>query len=154
MRLEPALPPTGLVVVEQRLATQVGGRRQPPLERGRADDHQRVVGELVDDEAGMAAVPVSDPDVDRLGGEVDQVLARRDAHVDVGVALEEAAQARHQPAGAKRRDHAHRHHTASPRVLKRHSGAPLHPGCIRTDGCSARQRLPEPLLGRRDKQPI
>ena len=101
-RQQPGPPVVPRVVVQQGLMLQVGRRAQRlrAPQQIRAADREPVLGqELGGLDPGPAAGAVADADIDVIAAEIDQLVVGVDPHFDVGMALAEAAQPRHQPLG-------------------------------------------------------
>lgn len=114
MEIEPFRPGIGHVVTKKDIAAKVLRSREPAPgdQRWRADQDQRVISQLLDQEPRIVTGAVTDPDVYRLDAKIDQMLGRRDPQIDARVLLEKTTEARHQPARGERGDHADRDHRA------------------------------------------
>ncbi len=91
------------------MAREVGGaaQRRAALHQGRAADRDDGFSEQsVAAEARPSAAAIADGRIDPLADEIHGARARRDMHLDVGVRLLEARQARDEPAHGEGREHA------------------------------------------------
>jgi hypothetical protein len=101
-----------VIVAEQRHAGEIRGcfEAGAARESWRTDDYPGVVRELFGEQTGVTTVAVANAEVERLEPEVDQLLARRDPHIDVGVQSHESAEPGNEPARAERRHRRHGDH--------------------------------------------
>ena len=76
--------------------------RRPAMKLRAADRKDDLVEQPVDPQARILALAEAHADIDLLMGQIDQPVGNVDAHIGIGMALEKAVQARHQPFGGER----------------------------------------------------
>ena len=90
--------------MDERRPTEIGGGADgvgTVEKRRRADREHFLAHQLLDIEAGIAAGPVADGEVDVLAREIGQLVGGGDLHHHIGVLLVIALEPRHQPFGAE-----------------------------------------------------